>query len=216
MIAPWRFMCENLHLLFDAHILDHGRLPHAAERLKLLPRSAEVSQRYVLTVSIMHSTCNGESDFVESHEVILKVAVKLKGVQYHFPLFAVVDAPHSIVRGALLGYKKEIGEIHAKPGFTDFRTEGIDNYIRYEICTSDREDVPLYPHLTYRNYRLPEVEANGLSVLDITDYEASPILKCTCQEISLPFLQALGVQPSSDYKAGLIFDKFSVSGAHYV
>lgn len=216
MIAPWRFMCENFHLLFDANLLDHGSLPHAAERLQLLPRSAEISHRYVLTVSIMRSTCNSESDFIESHEVILKAVVKLKAVQYYFPVFAVVDAPHSIVRGALLGYKKEIGEIHAKQGFTHFKTEGIDNHIRYEVCASDSEDVPLYPHLTYRNYCLPEFQANGLSALDITDYQASPILKCTCQDISLPFLQALGIQTFSGYKAGLIFDKFSVSGAHYV
>lgn len=216
MIAPWRFICENFHLLFDANLSGDGHLSHVVERLSLLPPSARISHRYLLTVSSVRSTCCSEYDFIDSHELILKVRVELESVQYYFPVFAVVDAPHSIVRGALLGYKKEIGDVEMSQGFTRFKTKGLDNYIRYEVCSSESKDFPLHPHLTYRNVCLPEFEVNGLSALDITDYTASRILKCTCQEINLPILETLGVQPVTDFKAGFIFDTFSVRGAHYV
>lgn len=216
MRAPWRFISENFHLQFDANLLNTRALGHVVERLSLLPSSAKISHRYLLTVSKMRSTCHSEYDFISSHEVILKVMVELDDVQYYFPVYTAVDAPHSIVRGTLLGYKKEIGEVEFKQGFNSFKTEGIHNLIRYGVSSAETENIPLHPHLTYRNYRLPECEVNGLSVLDITDYKATPLLKCTCQAISLPCLQAFGIQPVTAYKAGLIFDEFSVNGARYV
>ncbi|MGE7958412.1 hypothetical protein ACQKQA_17820 [Pseudomonas sp. NPDC089530] len=164
----------------------------------------------------MQSTCYSDNDFTPSHEAILKVMVDLHSVQYYFPIFALVDAPHSIIRGAFLGYRKHIGEVEFGDAFSRFCWKGVDNRAEFEISPTELEDISLLPHLTYRNYRTSDFEAKGLSVLEIADYIAAPILKCTSPRIDLPFLESCGIKPISQYKVGLVSDSFTVKGAKYV
>lgn len=216
MIAPWRFKCENLHLQFEVRPCKGAHMSIVLNRLSVLPKYAKISNRYVLTVSKIQSTCHGANDFINSHEAILKVVIELDGVNYFFPVFAVVDAPHSIVRGAWLGYEKNIGIFSLEKCLSYFMFHGLDNRIRYQIVDSVMEDISLYPHLTYRDYRFQEFESKGLSVLDISNQKTLSVSKCMGLEVDLPILKALGIQPVGIYKAGLVCDEFTVSGAHYV
>ncbi|MCV4342576.1 hypothetical protein [Pseudomonas capsici] len=216
MIAPWKFHCENLHIQFDANFC-HERLSlKIFDALSFLPKEAIVRQKMLLTISKMHSTCYSDDDFIVSHEVILKVMIELDAVHYYFPILAIVDAPHSITRGAFLGYTKHIGEVKFDNTLIHFHMEGIDNNIQFDLSPSDVEEILLLPHLTYRNYRTPDFEAKGLSVIDIQDHIASPVSKCTSRAVNLPFLDRCGITPISPCKIGMVSDSFTVKGASYV
>ncbi|MDO7928329.1 hypothetical protein Q6A51_16185 [Pseudomonas sp. KFB-139] len=216
MIAPWKFKCENLHIQFDAAFC-HERLSlKISDALSFLPKEATISQRMLLTISKMHSTCYSDNDFIVSHEVIMKVMIALNSVLYYYPILAIVDAPHSITRGAFLGYAKHIGEVKFGNSLSHFHMEGVDNFIQFDMSPSEIEEISLLPHLTYRHYRTPDFEAKGLSVIDITDHIASPISKCTSLAVDFPFLEQCGITPLSPYKVGMISDSFTVLGASYV
>jgi hypothetical protein len=170
----------------------------------------------LLTISKMRSTCYSENDFITSHEAILKVLIGLHSEQYYFPVFAFVDAPYSIIRGAFLGYKKHIGKIQFGSAFSKFELDGVENTIQFKIVPSVVEHISLFPHLTYRNYRTDDFQAKGLSVLDITNHITSPISRCTVLEANFPFLERCGIIPTSSYKVGMASDSFTVNGAIYV
>ncbi|MGU9853431.1 hypothetical protein ACU680_21880 [Pseudomonas koreensis] len=212
MIAPWKFQCENLHIQFSAEVKPDSR---ASETLELLPVNVTPSQQMLLTISKMKSTCFADDDFMTSHEAILKVAVTLNSVQYYFPIFAIVDAPHSIVRGALLGYTKSIGKINISSRSHEFHWEGYENVVQFQTLESVSEDISLLPHLTYRNYRTAEFEAKGLSVLNISDYSATPISTCKTIKLDLPLLAEYGIRNTTPFKAGFVSDSFTVHGAQY-
>ncbi|WPO46647.1 hypothetical protein [Pseudomonas sp. S1Bt23] len=216
MIAPWKFKCDNLHIQFSAKFSPEKTLPCISEILQSLPIEARVSREMLLTISRMHSTCYSDNDFIPSYEAILKVMVDLHSVQYYFPIFALVDAPHSITRGAFLGYRKHIGQVEFGDMSSQFYWGGMNNCIEFKTLPSKLENLSLLPHLTYRNYRTPDFEAKGLSVIDIADYVASPILKCTSTRIDLPLLESFSIKPISQYKLGLVSDSFTVKGAKYV
>ncbi|CAI9006938.1 hypothetical protein [Pseudomonas chlororaphis] len=216
MIAPWKFKCDNLHIQFDAEFYPEGMSPWISEALELLPREARVSRQMLLTISQMHSTCYTDNDFTTSHEAILKIAADLHSTQYYVPVLAIVDAPHSITRGAFLGYKKHIGKVEFGNDACGFDLANSNNLFQFNTLPSGREDITLLPHLTYRNYRTPDFEAKGLSVLDITDYTATQILKCTLLKTELPFLEKCKIRPITPYKVGLVSDSFTVNGAQYV
>ncbi|MDR9862708.1 MULTISPECIES: hypothetical protein [Pseudomonas] len=213
MIAPWTFQCENLHIQFDAKVTPSSR---TADLLKLLDLNMIADQKMLLTISKMRSTCFSDNDFITSHEVILKVATTYNAVEYYFPLLAIVDAPHSIIRGALLGYTKHIGAVEITDTSKTFHWEGGDNSISHDVLQSTNEEITLHPHLTYRNFRTRDFQAKGFSTLDITDYSASPILKCNPITIDLPFLKCCGITPLRSYKLGFASDSFTVHGAQYV
>lgn len=216
MIAPWKFQCENLHIQFDAKLCLERLAPKITNALNVLPSEAKISQQMLLTISKMRSTCYSENDFITSHEAILKVIIELHSAQYYFPVLAIVDAPHSITRGAFLGYAKYIGEVQFENTFSKFWLEGVENTVQFKILSSEIEDISLFPHLTYRNYCTSDFQARGLSVLDITNHITSPVLKCTFLEVHIPFLESCGIKPISPFKAGMVSDSFTVNGAIYV
>lgn len=216
MIAPWNFQCENLHIQFDAKLCRERLTPKISDNLNFLPSEAKISRKMLLTISKIRSTCYSENDFITSHEAILKVMIELRSTQYYFPILAIVDAPHSIIRGALLGYTKHIGEVQLGNTFSKFELEGVENSVQYKIFPSEVENISLLPHLTYRNYRTCEFQAKGLSTLDITNYITSPFLKCALLETRTPLLERCGVKPISSYRAGMTSDSFTVNGAIYV
>lgn len=212
MIAPWKFQCENLHIQFSAEVKPDSR---ASAALESLPVNVIPSQQMLLTISKMKSTCFADDDFMTSHEAILKVAVTLNSVQYYFPIFAIVDAPHSIVRGALLGYTKNIGKINISGRSHEFYWGGYENVVQFQTLKSVSEDIFLLPHLTYRNYRTAEFEAKGLSVLNISDYSTTPISTCKTIKVDLPLLAEFGIRTTTPFKAGFVSDSFTVHGAQY-
>lgn len=216
MIAPWKFQCENLHIQFHAELCLERLAPKITNALNVLPSEAKISQQMLLTISKMRSTCYSENDFITSHEAILKVIIELHSVQYYFPVLAIVDAPHSITRGAFLGYAKYIGKVKFENTFSKFWLEGVENTVQFKILSSEIEDISLFPHLTYRNYCTSDFQARGLSVLDITNHITSPVLKCTFLEVHIPFLERCGIKPISPFKAGMVSDSFTVNGAIYV
>jgi hypothetical protein len=216
MKAPWKFKCKNLHIQFDAKLCDGKLATDISDSLCCLPKEAKVSQRMLLTITKMSSTCYSEDDFITSNEAILKVMIELHSTQYYFPVLAVVDAPHSITRGVFLGYTKHIGKVQLGNAFGKFELEGVENSVHFKKMRSEVENIALYPHLTYRNYRTTEFQAQGLSVLDITNHTASPALKCNFVKVHVPFLDRCGIKPLSPYKAGIVSDSFTVNGANYV
>jgi hypothetical protein len=216
MIAPWNFQCKSLHIQFDAKLYSERLTPRISEALNLLPSEAKISHKMLMTISKMHSTCYSENDFIISHEAILKIMIEMHSMQYYFPVLAIVDAPHSIIRGSFLGYTKYIGEIQFGENFSNFKLEGVENAVQFKTSSSEIEDISIFPHLTYRNYRTDDFQAKGLSVLDITNHVASPVSKCTILEANLPFLEKCGITPTSSYKFGMASDSFTVNGAIYV
>lgn len=216
MIAPWKFSCENLHIQFDAQLC-RERLPSTiSDALDFLPSEVKISQKVLLTISKIHSTCFTDNDFITSHEAILKIMIELHSVQYYFPVLAVVDAPHSITRGAFLGYTKRIGKVQLEDSFSKFELEGVENMVQFKVLPLEVEEILLLPHLTYRNYRTSDFQAKGLSVLDVENYITSPVAKCTSLKVHAAFLEKCGINPISSYKAGLVSDSFTVNGALYV
>ncbi|KAB0567606.1 MULTISPECIES: hypothetical protein [Pseudomonas] len=216
MIAPWKFQCENLHIQFEAEFSSRVPKPALAQALQFLPNDAVIGNTVLLTISRMRSTCFTEDDFITSHEAILKIAITLNSVRYYFPVLAVVDAPHSIARGALLGYLKDIGTVETKNNFSQFEWKNTKNFISLKSTHDEIEDILLLPHLTFRNYRTPDVEVKGLSTLDISDYTCTPTLRCTSIAAELPVLKTLGISPITTYKLGMLSDSFTLNGCTYV
>lgn len=216
MIAPWKFQCENLHIQFEADFSFKAPKPALLQALRFLPNDAVISNTFLLTISKMRSTCFTDYDFITSHEAILKIAITWRSVHYYFPVLAVVDAPHSITRGALLGYMKDIGTLEMKYNYIQFEWNNTKNFITLNFVDNEIEDILLLPHLTFRNYRTPDIEIKGLSTLDISHYTCSPTLRCTSAVAELPFLNSLGISPITPYKLGKLSDSFTLNGCNYV
>lgn len=215
MIAPWKFQCKNLHIQFEANFSVKAPKPALSQALRVLPTDAAISNTFLLTISKMRSTCFTDEDFITSHEAILKVAITWRSARYYFPVLAVVDAPHSIARGALLGYMKDIGTVEMENDHSQFDWNRTENSITLISTDNEIEDILLLPHLTFRNYRTPDVGVKGLSTLDIQDHTCSPTLRCTSAVVNLPFLENFGISPITPYKLGKLSESFTLNGCNY-
>lgn len=216
MKSPWKFKCKNIHIYFDAHINYETIFMKTPGIFRQLLKQTSCEHSLLMTVSSIDSTCYSAEDYRNSREMILKAVVKLDDKNYYFPIAAFVDQPHSLFRGYLLGYNKEISTIEYFQGNANFSYLDTQNTIAYSVTNQIEKEISLYPHLTYRDYRTQDFEFSGLTVLNIEDLKSSIPLRCTLTDVQLPFLRHLGIIPSSLLQASYIEDSFLLLGAKYV
>jgi len=168
------------------------------------------SRNFLVTFSRVLSTINSESS-IAYREVLVKVPVTYRGVDYLYPVLTWVDDEYSLIRGFLLGFHKRFIREHNREEFVlddgDTRLDLRGGHAT-DSATSGAFPASPRPFLLHASFAVGDVEVDRINSLDVRNYEL--LRSQTVTGVTQP-QTILGITATPTH-VGETLDRFDVVG----